>query len=154
MSVTLQPVNAENWRTLIQLKVRDDQAHFVASNLHSIAEAQFGFDDEGHWNSYPFGIYDGEEPVGFLMYATNPAHSQIQVFIMRLMVDEKCQGKGYGREAMQSLLKMLRENDDFHVVAISYAPDNLGAKKLYASLGFQDDGKKAGDEDLVTLNLR
>ena len=45
--IKLQPVSAENWRTLIQLKVREDQSHFVASNLHSIAEAQFGFDDEG-----------------------------------------------------------------------------------------------------------
>ena len=154
MSVSLQPVNAENWRALVQLKVKEDQSHFVATNLHSIAEAQFGFEDEGHWNSYPFGVYNGEEPVGFLMYAANPAHSKIQVFIMRLMIDEKFQGKGYGRDAIQSLLRTLKENQDFRVAAISYAPDNLGAKKLYASLGFEDTGKKAGDEDLVTLNLR
>ena len=154
MRVSLQPVTVENWRTLIELKVREDQSHFVASNLHSIAEAQFGFEDEGHWDSYMFGVYDGEEPVGFLMYAANPSHSEIQVFIMRLMVDEKFQGRGYGREAMLALLKMLKENKEYHVAAISYAPDNLGAKKLYTSLGFEDNGKKAGDEDLVTLSLR
>jgi len=77
MSVTIKPVTAENWRVLIQLKVRKDQSHFVTTNLHSIADAQFGFDDEGHWINYPFGIDAGEEPVGFLMFATRPAHSKI-----------------------------------------------------------------------------
>ena len=153
MSVTLQPVTAENWRELITLKVRDDQSHFVASNVHSIAEAQFGFDDEGHWNSFPFGIYAGEIPVGFLMYATNPAHSRIQVFIMRLMVDEKYQGKGYGREAMKLVLDDFRTNEKVRSVAISYSPENVGAKMLYAALGFVENGEKAGEEDLAVLNL-
>ena len=154
MSVRLQPVIAENWRELIKLKVRDDQSHFVASNLLSIAESQFGFDDEGHWNSFPFGIYAGEVPVGFLMYASNPAHSKIQIFIMRLMVDEKHQGKGYGREAMQLILDDFRKNEKVRSVAISYSPENVGAKILYAALGFIETGEKAGDEDLAVLNLR
>ena len=154
MSVRLQPVIAENWRELIKLKVRDDQSHFVASNLLSIAESQFGFDDEGHWNSFPFGIYAGEVPVGFLMYASNPAHSKIQIFIMRLMVDEKYQGKGYGREAMQLILDDFRKNEKVRSVAISYSPENVGAKILYAALGFIETGEKAGDEDLAVLNLR
>ena len=154
MIVTLRPVTTENWRTLIQLKVRDDQSHFVASNLHSIAEAQFGFDDDGHWNSYPFGVYAGEDPVGFLMYAINPAHPKIQVFVMRLMVDEKFQGKGFGRRAMELVLEKFRADQAVRVIAISYAPDNLDARKLYASLGFEERGDMAGDEILALLNLR
>jgi len=154
MIVTLKPVTAENWRVLIQLKVREDQSHFVTTNLHSIAEAQFGFDDEGHWNSYPFGIYAGEEPVGFLMYATNPAHSKIQVFVIRLMIDEKYQGNGYGREAMRTVLDNFRADQKLRVAAISYEPENHSAKKLYASLGFKENGEMAGDELLAVLNLR
>jgi len=154
MSVTIRPVTAENWRTLIQLKVRKDQSHFVASNLHSIAEAQFGFDDEGHWNSYPFGIYADEEPVGFLMYASNPKHSKIQVFVMRLMVDERFQGRGYGREAIKIALDKFRADQSVRVVAISYEPENHTAKKLYAGLGFKETGEMAGDETLAVLNLR
>ena len=151
--IKLQPVSAENWRTLIQLKVREDQSHFVASNLHSIAEAQFGFDDEGHWNSYPFGVYHNEEPVGFLMYAANSAHSKIQVFVMRLMVDEKFQGQGFGRRALELALEKFRADQELRVVAISYSPDNVGAKKLYADLGFKETGEMAGEELLATLNL-
>ena len=101
MTVTLQPVTGENWNALIKLKVRDDQVNFVASNLYSIAESQFGYEDEGHWDYYPFGAYVGDDPIGFVMYCFNYDHSRFQAFVMRLMVDEKFQGKGYGREIMQ-----------------------------------------------------
>jgi hypothetical protein len=40
--IELRPVAQDNWNTLIKLKVREDQKNFVASNLYSIAEAQFG----------------------------------------------------------------------------------------------------------------
>jgi diamine N-acetyltransferase len=44
----IRPVTKGNWKDLIRLKVREDQPHFVAPNLYSIAEAQFGDDCEGH----------------------------------------------------------------------------------------------------------
>lgn len=154
MSVTLQPVSAENWRALIKLKVREDQNEFVASNLYSIAESQFGFEDEGRWDFYPFGAYAGDEPVGFVMYCLNPDHSRYQAFIMRLMVDERFQGKGYGRAIMQQVLDVFRANGRIKNVGISYEPHNEGARKLYASLGFVEPGEMLEDETLAVLNLR
>jgi len=44
----IRPVTKENWKELIRLRVREDQTHFVASNLYWIAESQFGDDYEGH----------------------------------------------------------------------------------------------------------
>ncbi len=154
MSLELRPVTAGNWRGLIKLKVREDQSHFVASNLMSIAEAQFGFEDEGHWDFYPFGAYVDQEPVGFVMYCLNFNHSRFQAFIMRLMVDENFQGKGYGREIMQLVLKNFRENERIKNIGISYEPENVGARNLYASLGFVEPGEMLGDETLAVLNLR
>ncbi|HSG43851.1 MAG TPA: GNAT family N-acetyltransferase [Anaerolineales bacterium] len=119
-----------------------------------MAESQFGFDDEGHWNSYPFGINTGEDPVGFLMYALNPAHPKIQTIIQRLMIDEKHQGKGYGRKAMELLLEEFRANKDIRVVAISYEEYNTGARKLYASLGCEERGDMTGDEIFAVFDLR
>jgi len=40
------------------------------------------------------------------------------------------------------------------VAAASYEPENHGAKKLDASLGFQETGEMAGDELPAVLNLR
>ncbi|MCL4275791.1 MAG: GNAT family N-acetyltransferase [Anaerolineales bacterium] len=152
--IELRPVTSSNWETLIKLKVREDQRDFVASNLYSIAESQFEYEDEGLWKFYPFGVYVGEEPVGFLMYSLNHDHPRFQAFVMRLMIDEKFQGKGYGREAMRLLLDGLRADEKVRNVGISYEPHNEGAQKLYAGLGFVEPGEMVDGETLAVLNLR
>lgn len=154
MSVTLQPVTAGNWRDLIKLKVREDQNGFVASNLYSIAEAQFGFEDDGHWDFYPFGAYVDGKPVGFVMYCFNFNHSRFQAFIMRLMVDERYQGRGYGSEIMDQVLEVFRGKHEIKNIGISYEPHNETARKLYASLGFVEPGEILDGETLAVLKLR
>ena len=150
----VRPVTKDNWKELIRLKVREDQTHFVASNLFSIAEAQFGDDYEGHWDLHPFGIYNGETPVGFLMYGFNFGHPKQQAFIIRLMVDENHQNKGYGRFGMEKMLETFRLDERIRTVGISYEPENETARKLYASMGFEETGEMIGDEVLAVLHLR
>ena len=151
----IRPVTRDNWRQLIRLQVREDQRHFVASNLYSIAESQFGDDFEGHWDLHPFGIFDdGDEPVGFLMYGFNFEHPKQQAFIQRLMVDERFQGKGYGRFGMQKVLEFFRADERIREVGISYEPENEAARKLYASLGFSETGRMVEDEVEAVLKLR
>jgi diamine N-acetyltransferase len=149
-------VTKDNWRELIKLQVRDDQKDFVASNVKSIAESQFGFDEPGfgHWDFHPFGIYDGDIPVGFLMYSYNFGHPKQQAFIVRLMIDEKYQGKGYGRFGMQQMLEIFRTDERIRAVGISYEPENDVARKLYASLGFVETGEIFGGEVVAVANLR
>jgi diamine N-acetyltransferase len=152
------PVTKDNWRELIKLQVRDDQKDFVASNVKSIAESQFGFDEPGfgHWDFHPFGIYDDDIPVGFLMYGYNFGHPKQQAFISRLMVDERFQRKGYGRFGMQKMLEIFRADERIRAVGISYEPENDVARKLYASLGFVESQEVLGDgsETLAVLKLR
>jgi diamine N-acetyltransferase len=150
----IRPVTKDNWKELIRLKVRDDQTHFVASNLYSIAEAQFGDEYEGHWDLHPFGIYDDNTPVGFLMYGLNFEHPKHQAFIMRLMVDDKFQGKGYGRFGMQKILEIFRADERVSTVWISYEPENEVARKLYAGLGFRETGQMIEGEVVAELRLK
>jgi diamine N-acetyltransferase len=153
----IRPVTKDNWRELIKLEVREDQKGFVASNVKSIAESQFGYDEPelGHWDFHPFGIYDDHSvPVGFLMYGFNFSHPKQQAFVVRLMVDEKFQGKGYGRFGMEKLLEIFRADERIRVVGISYEPENEGARKLYASLGFIEPGEMIEGETLAVLKLR
>jgi diamine N-acetyltransferase len=154
MAVEFRPVTRDNWTKLIKLKVRDNQQNFVAPNLYSIAESQFGFEHEGEWKLHPFGLYVEEEPVGFLMYGINHDHSRFQAFIIRLMIDERFQGRGYGKEAMNFLLEQLRANGDLIAVGISYEPDNEIARKLYASLGFVETGEMLDAETLAIATLQ
>ena len=150
----IHPVTVENWKALIRLKVRDDQKHFVASNTYSIAQAQFGDEFEGHWDLFPFGIYNGDTPVGFLMYGLNFENPNHQAFIQRLMVDENFQGKGYGRFGMEWMLKLFRADERIKTVGISYEPENDGARKLYASLGFVETGEIVEGEAVAEQKLR
>ena len=150
----IRPVIKANWRALVKLQVGEAQRNFVASNVYSIAESQFGFDFEGHWDYHPFGIYDGDTPVGFLMYGVNFEHPTRQAFITRLMVDEKFQGKGFGRFGVQKMLEIFRADERVKEVGISYEPENDVARKLYASCGFAETGEMIGDEVLAVLKLR
>ena len=152
----IRPVTIKNWRELIKLQVREDQKNFVASNVHSIAEAQFGYDEpeNGHWDFHPYGIYDEDTPVGFCMYGFNFENPKQQAFVIRLMVDEKFQGKGYGRLCMEKMLEIFRADARIREVGISYEPENNASRKLYASLGFVETGEMLGEEVLAVLKLR
>jgi diamine N-acetyltransferase len=156
MSLSIQPVTKSNWLALIKLKVSADQNHLVAPNLYSIAESQFGSDEaEGsHWAMYPFGIYDEETPVGFLMYGYNFQYADFQAYIMRLMVDENHQGKGYGKFGMQKMLQIFQADERIRSVGISYEPENDGARKLYASLGFVETGRMLDGELEAVYKIR
>lgn len=156
MAPSIRPVTKENWNALIKLKVREDQTHFVASNLYSIAESKFGFDesDGSHWDLYPYGIYDDETPVGFLMYGYNFQYADFQAFILRLMVDQNRQGRGYGKFGMEKMLEIFRADERVQSVGISYEPENDGARKLYASLGFVETGKMLDSEVEAIYKIR
>jgi len=150
----LRPVTRDNWRELIKLQVHEDQQHFVASNVFSIAEAQFGDEYEGHWDFSPFGIYDDDVPVGFSMFGLNYDHPRYQAFIIRLMVDKNHQKKGYGHFGMEKMLELLRADERIRQIGISYEAENDVARKLYASLGFVEPGEIVEREVLALLDLR
>ena len=154
MSLEFRPVTQENWNALIKLRVRQDQKNFVASNLYSIAEAQLGFEEEGHWHLSAFGLYADDEPVGFAMTGLNHGHSRFQGFIVRLMVDESFQGKGYGRSATVSMIEWFRADNRMKAACITYESENEIARKLYASLGFQESGEFLENEVMAILRLR
>jgi len=152
----IRPVTKDNWRELAKLQVRENQKGFVASNVYSIAESQYGFDhpEEGHWDMTAYGIYDDKLPVGFLMIGYNYAAPSTQGLVIRLMVDEKYQGKGYGKFAMNWILNHYRADERVKAVGISYEPENDVARKLYASLGFVETGEIYEGEVVAVANLR
>lgn len=144
-NVSLQPITRDNFRDCVRLKVAAEQEHFVASNAISIAQTYA-------WKQcVPLAIYDGDTIVGFAMYARNedePGYS-----IWRLMVDQRFQGRGFGRAAMRLLIDRLRAEPDCTNIAISYEPHNDVARKLYASLGFVETGEVDDGETVARLRF-
>lgn len=145
MNLILREINKENWEECIELKVTENQKHFVASNAYSILEANFGV------GLYPLAIYDCETMVGFLMYEKDDIAKDMGM--CRLMIDEKYQNRGYGKAAIKKLLEFIKEKYGSTPFYTSFEPENTVAEKLYESMGFTKAGKLLGDEILLRIDL-
>lgn len=60
----LERINSHNVWDAADLKVREDQADFVAPNEASLIEAYLTLEAGGQ--VLPFGVFDGDAPVGFV----------------------------------------------------------------------------------------
>ena len=159
--ITLRKIDSKNVWKLLRLRVREDQDDFVATNTQSIVEAYTTISSGGV--ALPFGVYDGDTPVGFLMigygvddnYENPPKIAYNNYSIWRLMIDKNHQGKGYGREALRLALEFVRTFPcgEAEYCYLSYEPENEHAKNLYASFGFTENGEFDGDEAVAVLKL-
>lgn len=141
--IELRPITRENWEVAVELQVREDQRSFVASNAYSLAESKF------YPEMTPLGIYHGDEMVGFTMYG-HDAEAR-EWWIIRLMVAAARQGKGYGRAAVQEVIRRISQQPGCDAILVSFEPENRIAEALYASLGFQHTGRIEGGETVVRL---
>lgn len=162
MDLRLDKVDAKNVWALLDLKVTDaqEEADFVASNTVSIVEAYTTLTAGGH--ALPFGVYDGDTPVGFLMIGYDcadwedaPEVAAGSYCLWRLMIDGRYQGRGYGRRAAELALDFIRTLPcgPADCCWLSYEPENTAARTLYHSLGFAENGEMEGDEVVAVLSL-
>ena len=142
--ILLKEINRDNFHDVIKLSVSDEQKNYIASNIYSLAQAKV------QPECIPLAIYNDEELVGFVMYCMDFEDKEYWVY--RLMVDKKYQKMGYGREAMECLLKILSRDKNHRKVYISFEPENIIAKKLYEKMGFIPDGRVIDGEIVYFLN--
>ncbi len=161
--IRLVKVDTKNFDALIDLKPFESQYNFVADNSYSLAEAYANI-SEGRY-AQPFGIYDGETPVGFLMIGYNISDDDdIEKFpllvnnylIWRFMIDKNYQNKGYGKEAMKLALDFIRTwpCGEAEYCWLSYEPENAVARKLYQSFGFVEAGEMPEGWDEIPAVLK
>lgn len=60
--VSLKEVNENNFKTVVGMKLNEEQSKYVASNVYSLAQAWL-YPDEAK----PYAIYNDEEIIGFMM---------------------------------------------------------------------------------------
>jgi len=141
--IALREINRDNFSDVLKLSVLDAQKGYVASNMYSLAEAK------AHPECIPLAVYNDDELVGFVMYGMD--FEEKEYWIIRLMIDQEHQKKGYGRAAMRCVLARLLPDKDHDKVYISFVPDNAGAQKLYEQLGFVPDGRVIDGEIVYCL---
>ena len=145
MAVTLKPITKDSWRACVQLRLAPDQEPFVASNAYSLAQSKY------EPNCVPLGIYDGETMVGFAMYARDAEEDTYWIY--RLMIDCDQQAKGYGREALRQVIRLLERMPDATPISLSYLPDNAVAERLYLSEGFAPTGEESHGERIARRTI-
>jgi len=126
--IRLEAVNEENWR--IPLRVAENQMTYVASREAMLARA---FAYRGS-RSEAFVVFEDDMPVGMVMYydcEPLEAYDFSQLFI-----DERYQGKGYGRAAVHLVLNNMKKDGKYKKVCLCYIEGNEAAKRLYESFGF------------------
>lgn len=148
-------VTKENFWDIIKLKVLPEQTH-VAPNSVSIAEAHY-------WNYAWFrAIYFGDTPVGFIMLA-NPINGESgedarfngRYFLWRLMIDHRYQKKGYGKLAVDLLIKYVRTRPDADYLYCSYSVGEHGPEGFYEKYGFKKTGELTeGTEGEVVIRIK
>lgn len=163
--IHLRKVDASNFWDIVDLKVTESQKEYVAPNDISIAQVYTTIGTG--CSAFPFGIYNDETPVGFLLIAfhmpalyeaegeTPPEIVKNNYSLWRLMIDEKYQNKGYGREAVRLALAFIQTwpcgQADY--CELSYEPENQVARKLCHSFGFTETGEVEDGEIVAVLKL-
>jgi diamine N-acetyltransferase len=132
MSVTLREITKDNFDTCIKLKVDEDQKNFVASNEMSIAQSKI------YPHLIPLAVYNDDEMVGFTLHGQDPKSKNY--YIVRLMIDKKFQGNGFGKQATLKLIEKMGKYEDCDTVYLYFVDGNKGAEKLYLNLGFTRTG--------------
>lgn len=157
----LEKVNGKNVWDILKLSVSENQKSFVAGNDISIIEAYTVITENGY--AFPFGIYEDDTPVGFLMVGFDtddywydaPLIAKNNYNLWRLMIDKNYQNKGYGKEAVRLALEFVKTFPcgKAEYCWLSYEPDNKAAGNLYHSFGFVETGEKDGEELIAVLEL-
>lgn len=134
--IRIEKVTGKNVWDILHLSVKDEQKSFVADNNISIIEAYTSITGGGY--AFPFGIYDDETAVGFLMvgydtddYWENPPKiAKNNYNLWRLMIDKKYQHKGYGKTTVRLALDFIKTMPcgKAEYCWLSYEPEKYGGK--------------------------
>lgn len=137
----LKEIDENNWR--LGLKVSKTQEKYVSDSMRLLARA-YAY---RNYRSKAFVIYENELAVGMALYYDDEALFAYD--FSQLFIDERYQGKGYGLEATQKLLELMKLDGKYNKVILCYIEGNSAAKYLYEKLGFELTGDRDEDEIIM-----
>jgi diamine N-acetyltransferase len=147
--VTFRDITRDNFEQVIGLELKDDQQGFVRSNLYSIAQAK------AIPVLTPKAVYnESGELVGFVLYrGERDPESDPDGWLVRIMIDREYQGRGYGRETMEEIIRLVRDEMGCRSIGLSVEPENHHARNLYESLGFRETGEAIQGQLIMKLSF-
>lgn len=147
MNISLKEINANNWYECTELSVTEEQKMiFPVPVVYWMASAKYEYNNELEL----LAVYYENLIVGVVAYGIDPDINT--PWITTVMIDQKYQGKGYGREAIKQLIDLITKRHNYKKIIIGHKPNNYVASKLYESLGFYEIEQK-NDEIIRCLQL-
>lgn len=131
--VKLGEIDRDNFFGICQLSVTDVQRKYVDSVAESLAEANLY--DSAWYRS----IIADEIPVGFVMLDDRP--EEARYYLWRLMIDQKYQGLGFGRQAINLIADYVRTRPNATQLLTSVMQVEGGPQKFYENVGFRLTGE-------------
>jgi GNAT superfamily N-acetyltransferase len=141
-------VREELLRTVV---IPEDQQRFVSTVEASLVEAA-ACPEANPWYR---GVYDDDEPVGFVMIAwdVEPQPDLIGPwFLWKLAIDHDHQRRGYGQAVVAAIIEIVRANGGTELYT-SYTDEPGGPRDFYAKLEFVPSGEDHGGEVLVVRTV-
>jgi len=142
----LTPADAEAYHRLMLQALQEFPAAFAASyeeSLHQpisqVAETIQGLQQSG---GQLFGAFsDQDELVGVVGLRQEPlTKMRHKGVIWGMYVTRGYQGRGLGKQLLEAALTYAREMSGLEQLSLVVGEDNMGAKRLYESLGFKPFG--------------
>jgi GNAT superfamily N-acetyltransferase len=152
-TVTLREVTDENRRAVLALRVAPAQERFVGTVAGALEDAR----DIPEGKPWYRAIFVNEQPVGFLMLSWNVTPEPPRIigpwFLWKLLIDERHQHRGYGREAVRRVAEIVRAKGAGELLT-SCIPGDEGPELFYRRLGFAPTGDlDENGEIILTLKL-
>ena len=146
--INLKIIDESNFLDAFQLQLAEGQEKYVSNPIRSLAQA-YVYRNQ----CQPFGIYDEDEMVGYIMVVYD--YDIPEYDIWHMMIDASKQGKGYGSEALKKVLDYIRTKPfgDSNRVTLTCNKENQMALSLYHKLGFVETGVEDGDEIELSQTL-
>ena len=152
MGIRLVEITDENREAVCALKVHPSQERFVVSVRGSLDEAATTPEGKPWYRA----VYDGDEPVGFVMLSWNVPPGQPGIlgpyFLWRLLIDGRRQGRGYGTQVLDAIVDLIRAAGATELLT-SHHPDEDGPGPFYRKYGFEPTGEVDNGEPVLRLRL-
>ena len=135
--VEFEEITDLNRASALSLRVKPGQEHLVSTVAEALADAeQYG---DVAW---PRLIVDSGQPVGFVMGGF-AEEEPFRSLVWKLLIDEKHQGKGYGRLAVEAVAEEAKRRGRDRLGTF-FHPGPEGSESFWLRCGFviQDPGRR------------
>lgn len=132
----------------LRLSAEQEKSEFMDSNAKALARCWFCRKEE---NIFAYGVHnEDDELVGFSIL--NQDEETGNYCIWHMMIDEKHQGKGYGRQLIEKIIEIVNNDESGYNLSIYCIESNMIMRNLLESMDFKNEIFNVTNGELI-MNL-